>query len=100
MAALDYDMTQHYRDYAKKRDRMVAGLRGFYEFTEPGGAFYIFPKVPSGTGTDFVQRAIENELLIIPGKIFSARDTHFRVSFAASDATLDRGIEVLRKLAT
>jgi aspartate aminotransferase/aminotransferase len=56
--------------------------------------------VPSGTGTDFVQRAIENELLIIPGKIFSARDTHFRVSFAASDATLDRGIEVLRKLAT
>ena len=100
MAALDYDMTQHYRDYAKKRDRMVAGLRGYYEFTEPGGAFYIFPKVPSGTGTEFVQRAIENELLIIPGKIFSARDTHFRVSFAASDATLDRGIEVLRKLAT
>ena len=100
MAALDYDMTQYYNDYAKKRDRIVAGLRGYYEFTEPGGAFYIFPKVPSGTGTDFVQRAIENELLIIPGKIFSARDTHFRVSFAASDATLDRGIEVLRKLAT
>lgn len=100
MAALDHDMTQHYSDYAKKRDRIVAGLRGYYEFTEPGGAFYIFPKVPSGTGTDFVQRAIENELLIIPGKIFSARDTHFRVSFAASDATLDRGIEVLRKLAT
>jgi len=100
MAALDYDMTEHYNDYAKKRDRIVTGLRGYYEFTEPGGAFYIFPKVPSGTGTDFVQRAIENELLIIPGKIFSARDTHFRVSFAASDATLDRGIEVLRKLAT
>jgi aspartate aminotransferase/aminotransferase len=100
MAALDYDMTQHYNDYAKKRDRIVTGLRGYYEFTEPGGAFYIFPKVTSGTGTDFVQRAIENELLIIPGKIFSARDTHFRVSFAASDATLDRGIEVLRKLAT
>lgn len=100
MAALDHDMTKHYSDYAKKRDRIVAGLRGYYEFTEPGGAFYIFPKVPSGTGTDFVQRAIENELLIIPGKIFSARDTHFRVSFAASDATLDRGIDVLRKLAT
>jgi aspartate/methionine/tyrosine aminotransferase len=92
-------MSQHYSDYAKKRDKMVAGLRGYYEFTEPGGAFYIYPKVPKGTATEFIRRAVEHELLIIPGNIFSARDTHFRVSFAASEATLDRGIEVLRKLA-
>ncbi|MFM9063047.1 MAG: aspartate aminotransferase, partial [Pirellula sp.] len=36
---------------------------------------------------------------VIPGNIFSKRDTHFRISFAASDEMLDRGIEVLRKLA-
>ena len=99
LAAMDHDMTHYYHDYAKKRDRIVAGLQGYYEFTEPGGAFYVFPKVPSGTSTDFVRRAIEHELLIIPGNIFSKRDTHFRISFAAPDATLDRGIEVLRKLA-
>jgi aspartate aminotransferase/aminotransferase len=46
-----------------------------------------------------VHRAIENGLLIIPGGIFSQRDTHFRISFAAPDATIDRGIEVLRRLA-
>lgn len=100
LAAMDHDMSHHYRDYALKRDRIVEGLRGYYEFTEPGGAFYIFPKVPSGTATEFVRRAIANELLVIPGNIFSARDTHFRISFAASDEMLDRGIEVLRKLAT
>ncbi|MCY2979738.1 MAG: pyridoxal phosphate-dependent aminotransferase [Planctomycetota bacterium] len=100
LAAMDHDMSQYYRDYALKRDRIVEGLRGYYEFTEPGGAFYIFPKVPSGTATNFVRRAIEHELLVIPGNIFSARDTHFRISFAASDEMLDRGIEVLRKLAT
>lgn len=101
LAAMDYDMTTHYQDYAKKRDRIVEGLRGYYEFTEPGGAFYIFPKAPKGmTGSAFVTKAIENELLVIPGNIFSQRDTHFRISFAASDATLDRGIEVLRKLAS
>ncbi len=99
LTAMDHDMSNYYRDYAGKRDRMVAGLRDYYEFTQPGGAFYIFPKVPSGTATDFVCRAIEHELLIIPGNIFSQRDTHFRISFAAPDATLDRGIEVLRKLA-
>ena len=44
------------------------------------------------------RRAIDNELLIIPGNIFSRRDTHFRISYAASDATIERGLDVLRKL--
>ena len=39
------------------------------------------------------------QLLIIPGNVFSRRDTHFRISYAASDATIERGIEALRKLA-
>jgi aspartate/methionine/tyrosine aminotransferase len=99
LAALDFDMSQHYSNYALKRDRIVEGLKEYYEFTEPSGAFYIFPKVPHGTGTEFVHRAIEHELLVIPGNIFSTRDTHFRISFAVSDATIDRGVEVLRKLA-
>ena len=99
LAALDYDMTGFYKDYESKRDRIVEGLRGFYEFVQPGGAFYIFPKAPHGTATEFVAKAIANELLIIPGNIFSKRDTHFRISFAASNETLDRGIEVLRRLA-
>ncbi|MFO0012148.1 MAG: pyridoxal phosphate-dependent aminotransferase [Planctomycetota bacterium] len=98
LAAMDFDMTHHYMDYRRKRDRIVAGLRGYYEFVEPGGAFYIYPKAPSGTATEFVTRCIEKELLVIPGKIFSKHDTHFRVSFAASDAMLDRGIDVLRSL--
>ncbi len=36
---------------------------------------------------------------MIPGGIFSGRDTHFRISFAASEATIERGLEVLRTLA-
>jgi aspartate aminotransferase/aminotransferase len=99
LAALDYDMTGYYANYEKKRDRIVEGLQGYYEFVKPGGAFYVYPKVPAGNATDFVAKAIANELLVIPGHIFSRRDTHFRISFAASDAMLDRGIEVLRKLA-
>jgi aspartate aminotransferase/aminotransferase len=67
-----------------------------------GGAFYVFPKVPAGAGTgqEFVARAIENQLLIIPGGIFSRRDTNFRISYAADERTLQRGLEVLRKLAS
>ena len=43
--------------------------------------------------------AIQNNLLIIPGNVFSPQDTHFRVSFAAEDETLRRGAEILRKVA-
>ncbi len=97
--ALDEDTSAFAASYKKKRDRLFDGISDLYEIADPGGAFYLFPRVPSGSGTDFVARAVENNLLVIPGNIFSKRDTHFRISYAAEDATIDRGIEVLRKLA-
>jgi aspartate/methionine/tyrosine aminotransferase len=108
VAALDVDMSEHIAAYRRKRDRVVVGLaEAGYSVVKPGGAFYVFPEVPKSTGgaggtrltgTEFVGRAIEKELLIIPGGIFSGRDTHFRISYAASDATIERGLAVLAEL--
>jgi len=98
-AALDVSMAEHVAAYEKKRDLLIDGLSDLYEIAVPEGAFYVFPKAPGDSGDAFVRRAIENNLLIIPGKIFSKRDSHFRISYAASDATIQRGIDVLRKLA-
>jgi aspartate aminotransferase/aminotransferase len=99
-AALDVDMSPYISTYRAKRDKMVQGLAQHYEVTQPGGAFYVFPRVPTGAGaaTEFAQRAVERGLLIIPGHVFSRHDTHFRISYAADDRTLERGIEVLRGL--
>jgi aspartate/methionine/tyrosine aminotransferase len=99
VAALDYDVSSIVAEYRQKRDRICAGLRDRFEFATPGGAFYVYPKSPRGIGSMFVEEAIRNSLLIIPGKTFSRHDTHFRVSYAASDATIDRGIEILNRLA-
>jgi aspartate aminotransferase len=99
VAAMDVDMSAYVDSYRRKRDRILEGLSDLYEINRPGGAFYVFPKAPWGTGTQFVAKAIENDLLIIPGNIFSQHDTHFRISYAASDETIERGIEVLRKIA-
>jgi aspartate aminotransferase/aminotransferase len=96
--AMDVSMERELADYRRKRDLIYAGLSDLYEVARPGGAFYIFPKAPWGTGSEFVAKAIENSLLIIPGNIFSRRDTHFRISYAASDETIYRGIDVLRRL--
>jgi len=98
-AAMDVDVAKHIDDYRRKRDMLVDGLSDVYEMARPGGAFYAFPKAPWGTGSEFVKKAIENDLLIIPGNIFSRKDTHFRISYAADDRVIERGIEVLRKLA-
>ncbi|MEX0714433.1 MAG: aminotransferase class I/II-fold pyridoxal phosphate-dependent enzyme [Pirellulales bacterium] len=97
--AMDVDMRDHIDAYRLKRDRMLQALGAAYEVVAPGGAFYIFPQVPRGGGSQFVARAIERQLLIIPGNIFSRQDTHFRISYAASDQTIERGIEVLLALA-
>jgi aspartate aminotransferase/aminotransferase len=99
VAALGYDVSGIVADYRRKRDLLVAGLKNDYEFEVPGGAFYLFPKAPGGSGTEFVTEAIKHNLLIIPGGVFSRRDTHLRISYAASDDALHRGIEILRKLA-
>jgi aspartate aminotransferase/aminotransferase len=99
VVAMDTPMDQHFADYQRKRDLIYGGLSDLYEVTRPGGAFYIFPKAPWGSASEFVAKAIDNNLLIIPGNIFSRRDTHFRISYAASDETIYRGIDVLRSMA-
>ena len=99
LAALDYDPSAFVADYRRKRNLLVEGLRGYYDFATPGGAFYLFPKVPRGTGMEFVTEAIKRNLLVIPGATFSRQDTHIRISYAATDETLLRGIAVLKEMA-
>ena len=99
VAAWDHDVSAFVADYSRKRDWLCNRLQDLYEIVKPGGAFYIFPRVPWGDGNAFVAEAIRNNLLVIPGGTFSRRDTHFRISYAASDATLERGLDILRRLA-
>jgi len=99
-AAFDVEMTEQVEAYRRKRDRVVERLSPHFELTTPGGAFYAFPEVPTGeTGSQFVERAIERELLIIPGSVFSERDTHFRISYACDEQTLEKGLDILIELA-
>jgi aspartate aminotransferase/aminotransferase len=100
VAALDVDLAPQIDAYRQKRDKVVAALGDDYEFSRPEGAFYAYLRAPWGTGTEFVAEAIRHNLLIIPGNVFSRRDTHFRISYAVDDTTLDRGLAVLRELVT
>ena len=99
LAALEYEMTPHIESYAEKRNFVYNRLKDRFEVVRPGGAFYIFPKAPGGQGAAFVEKAIENNVLIIPGSVFSERDTHFRISYATSMNQLEKGMDILCRLA-
>jgi aspartate aminotransferase/aminotransferase len=99
IAAMDYDVSNLVDAYRKKRDLIYEGLKDKFEITRPAGAFYAFVKVPKGSATKFVEKAITNNVLIIPGNVFSEKDTHFRISYATSDDKIRQGIEILRRLA-
>jgi len=99
IAALDYDTSDFVAAYRKKRDILYEGLKDRFEIVKPSGAFYAFVKAPGKSATEFVEKAIKNRVLIIPGNVFSEKDTHFRISYATSDQKIRQGVEILHRLA-
>ncbi len=100
IAAIDAPMDVPLSECKRKRDKLMAGLAGHYSFVKPGGAFYLYPEAPGGSGKRFAELAAEQEkLIVVPGSVFGAADTHFRVAYTVSDRTLDRGIAALIRLA-
>ena len=103
LGAFKIDLSEKVAHYRRKRDFLVTGLRkAGYEVVEPGGAFYLFPKVPAkfSSGQQYVEEAIKRRLLLVPGNVFSNRDTHFRISYAASDTILAEGLKVMQEMAS
>jgi aspartate aminotransferase/aminotransferase len=100
IAAIDAPMDVPLSECKRKRDKLMAGIAGHYSFVKPGGAFYLYPEAPGGSGKRFAEIAAEQEkLIVVPGSVFGAADTHFRVAYTVSDRTLDRGIAALIRLA-
>ena len=74
-------------------------MKNKFNVTRPDGAFYIFPEAKGDDSWKFVEKAIENNVFIVPGTVFSTRNSHFRISFAASDEMLFKGVEILNRIA-
>lgn len=84
--------------YKKKRDYVFDSLKNKYELIKPEGAFYFFIKHPELNGDVLVERALEKEVLLIPGSVFSSQNSHFRLSFANKDSELERGMKKLGEI--
>lgn len=101
IAALHVDISDLVARYERRRDLAVKMLGDVTEVVSPGGAFYIYPKIPAKlnmTGSQFAQACVERDVLLIPGNVFSQHDTHIRISLTAPDDRLATGLEIIRGL--
>lgn len=91
------ELKKQYAAYKNKRDIIWEGLKDHYEFNKPEGAFYAFIKMPKNR-PNFIDELIDKKVLVVPGNVFSHRNDYFRISFAAKDESLKRGVKILREL--
>jgi aspartate aminotransferase len=84
--------------YQAHRDKIRKVLRdNAYEFAKPQGTFYFFVKCP-GREEDFIERARERFLLVVPGSAFGYPGW-FRMAYCVDDQTIELACEKLRELA-
>ncbi len=101
IACFDVDLSPIIARYVLRRDMVVNALSDLTNVTVSQGAFYAFIEIPQRiglTGTQFAERAVAERLIVVPGGVFSARDTHIRISFAAPETKLAEGLSVLRRM--
>jgi aspartate aminotransferase/aminotransferase len=100
LACPQCDRSADLATYRAKRDLMVSALSDTFELGAPDGAFYLFAKPPAPwTGSGFAEAAIEANVLVIPGAVFSERGSHFRICYTVPDEVLTAGAKVLCDLA-
>jgi aspartate aminotransferase len=94
------------KEWIRLRDHVIAGLRAIPGITcaKPEGAFYAYPNISSFFGrgglnsaADAAKRLLhEAHVVTVPGEGFGTRE-HIRLSYATSEAEIDRGLERMRK---
>jgi aspartate aminotransferase len=96
--------------FADRRDIIVDGLNGIegVQCVRPQGAFYALPDCSDLLGHTYAGHSVENStdlskalleevlLAVVPGAPFGA-EGHLRFSYAASEETIEKGIERLQQ---
>lgn len=89
------NIDQKINDYQNRRDLIYNLLSKKFKIVKPQGSFYIMLEV--GDGEKFANWAVENNVLVIPGKAFSSKNNHVRISYATSIEKIKEGAEILLK---
>ena len=85
--------------YRVKRDLLYNKLVELgFEVIKPGGGFYLFPRSPLPDEIEFVRRAQQHGILLVPGSGFGAPG-FFRIAYCVEDEMIKRSLPAWEKLA-
>ncbi len=94
-------------EWIRLRDHVVAGLKRIAGITcaRPEGAFYVYPNVSKffgrgdlGCAGDVARKLLhEAHVVTVAGEGFGTRE-HIRISYATSEAEINRGLDRMAKL--
>ncbi|MGC9516573.1 MAG: pyridoxal phosphate-dependent aminotransferase [Methanomicrobiales archaeon] len=82
-------------EFKRRRDLIVGRLRDMgISCIKPRGAFYVFPRVENPD--QYVQNAIENDVIIVPGDSFGKYSSQYvRMSYATSYEQIEEAMDRL-----
>jgi aspartate aminotransferase len=84
-------------EYARKRELLCDGLAACgYDFVQPPGTFYLFPRTPIPDDVEFVRALQEELILVVPGSGFGGPG-HFRIAFCVEDAVIENAMPGFRR---
>ncbi len=85
--------------YQEKRDILYNELTKIgYKMIKPQGTFYIFPKSPIKDDVKFVNMALKEKMLLVPGKGFGCPG-FFRISYCGiNNEVVYKSIDIFKKL--
>ena len=99
VTSLCCDMTADISIYERNCDLLVSALREMgYHVTQPGGAFYLFPRSLERDDLAFSERAKQFDLLLVPGSGFGAPG-HVRIACCVQTEMIERALPKFRALA-
>jgi aspartate aminotransferase len=91
------DVTVDTSIYARRKEVICTILRDAgFTFTEPKGAFYVFPKTPLIDDVKFVALLQEEKILTVPGTGFGSPG-HMRIAFCIPDDVINRSAEGFKR---
>lgn len=87
------------QEYQRRRDFLYHRLtEAGYSCIKPQGAFYLFPQSLIPDDVEFAKRALNYNLLIVPGTGFGCPG-HFRLAYCVDFQTIENAIPAFQKLA-
>lgn len=85
--------------YQEKRDLLYTNLTAMgFKMVKPDGAFYFFPRSPLADDVEFVNKAQQHNILLVPGAGFGAPG-FFRIAYCVDKQMIERSLPAWERLA-